>query len=75
MTALVVELGQVELKLMEVLEATKIVVELGAAELMVLWRRSYGVRSGGGQHDGARGGGWGSGVRGGDRSEERQSLW
>ena len=45
----------------------KIVVEFGAAELMVLRRRSSGVRSGGGDggsrgdrvHDGA----WGSGAR------------
>ena len=67
MTALVVELGQAELKLMVVLEATMIVVELGAAELMVLGRRSSGVRSGGGhggsRGDGVHGGAWGCGAR------------
>ena len=61
------ELGKAELKLMVVLEATKMVVELGAAELMVLGRRSSGARSGGGhggsRGDGVHGGAWGCGAR------------
>ena len=61
-----VELGKAELKLMVVLEATMIVVELGA-ELMVLGRRSSGARSGGGhggsRGDGVHGGAWGCGAR------------